>query len=146
MTVFLSGYLLGREPSFWQRVEALRWASLGTVGGGFVVCLALGQLGLRSDPPLNLIAMCCGMLHVWGMLPTLLGWAKRYLNRPFRRLLYCTEAIYAWYVLHQSLLIALLFWAKPLQLGPVLELLLLLANSIRRYHRHENLSWKYFQS
>lgn len=146
VTVFLSGYLLGRESSFWQRVEALRWASHGTVGGKFVVYLALGQLGLRSDPPLNLIAMCCEMLHVWGMLPTLLGWAKRYLNRPFRWLLYCTEAIYAWYVLHQSLLIALLFWAKPLQLGPVLELLLLLANSIRRYHRHENLSWKYFQS
>ncbi|MGA6149085.1 hypothetical protein [Stenotrophomonas sp. NPDC077461] len=64
------------------------------------------------------------------MLPTLLGWAKRYLNRPFRWPLYCTEAIYAWYVLHQSLLIALLFWAKPLQLAPVLELLLLLAGTI----------------
>ena len=63
------------------------------------------------------------------MLLAVLGWGKHYLDRPFRWLPYCTEAVYPWYVLHQSLLIVLLFWLA-LQLGPWLEPTLLLAGTI----------------
>lgn len=140
LTVFLAGYLLGREPRFWERVETLRWASLAAVLGALAWYLFLQALGqwLPADAPLRqwpepfweLQSKYCETLYLWAMLMTLLGWARRYLDRPFRWLPYCTEAVYPWYVLHQSLLIALLFWLKPLQLGPWLEPGLLLVGTI----------------
>lgn len=53
-----------------------------------------------------------------------------YLDRPFRWLPYCTEAVYPWYLLHQSLIVALLFWLKPLHLGPWWEPLLVLTGTV----------------
>ena len=140
LTVFLIGYLLGREPAFWERVLRLRWTSLAAVlaaVGWYFLLEALGawlpaDSRLRSwpEPFWELQSKFCEMLYVWGMLLTLLGWARRYLDRPFRWLPYCTEAVFPWYILHQSLLIAALFWLKPLQLGPVWEPLLVLIATV----------------
>jgi len=69
-------------------------------------------------------------VYSWGMLLTLLGWGKHCLDRPFPWLPYCTEAIYPWYVLHQSLMIAVLFWLKPMQLGPWMEPALVLLGTV----------------
>jgi hypothetical protein len=38
--------------------------------------------------------------------------------------------VYPWYILHQSLLIAALFWLKPMHLGPVLEPVLVLMATV----------------
>jgi peptidoglycan/LPS O-acetylase OafA/YrhL len=140
LTVFLLGYLLGREPAFWQRAVALRWTSLVAVGCAVCWYFLLEALGqwlpvdavLRRWPASfwGVQSKFCEMLYVWGVLLTLLGWARRYLDRPFRWLPYCTEAVYPWYILHQSLLIAALYWLKPLQLGPVLEPLLVLMATV----------------
>lgn len=139
-SVFLAGYLLGREPRFWQRVQDLRWASLLAATGALAWYLFLEALGrwLPGDSPLRqwperfwgLQSQYCEVLYVWAMLMTVLGWGKRYLDRPFPWLPYCTEAVYPWYVLHQSLLIGLLFWLKPLHLAPWLEPMLLLSGTI----------------
>ena len=140
LTVFLLGYLLGREPAFWQRAVALRWTSLAAVGAAVCWYALLEALGvwlpadsaLRRWPPAfwGMQSKFCETLYVWGVLLTVLGWARRYLDRPFRWLPYCTEAVYPWYILHQSLLIAALFWLKPLHLGPVLEPLLVLIATV----------------
>ena len=46
------------------------------------------------------------------------------LNRPFRWLPWATQAVYPWYILHQSLIVELAYWLVPIKLGPVLEPLL----------------------
>ncbi|MFZ4213850.1 hypothetical protein ACOZB2_20765 [Pantoea endophytica] len=51
-------------------------------------------------------------------------------ERPRARPPVSTEAIYPWYMLHQSLIIVLLFWLRPLQLGPWLEPALLLGGTV----------------
>ncbi len=139
-TVFLAGYLLGREPLFWERVVALRhttlWLALAAVGW-YMGLRILGQV-LAADSPLrqwpepfwDLQVRTSQSLYVWTALLAILGWGKVFLDRPFRWLRYCTEAIYPWYILHQSLIIVLLFWLKPLQLGPWLEPALLVAGTI----------------
>ncbi len=139
-TVFLAGYLLGREPRFWERVEALRWATLATVLGAVAWYLFLEALGrwlppaspLRQwpEPFWRLQSQYCEVVYSWGMLLTLLGWGTHCLDRPFPWLPYCTEAIYPWYVLHQSLMIAVLFWLKPMQLGPWMEPALVLLGTV----------------
>ena len=139
-TVFLAGYLLGREPVFWQRVVFLRrttlWLALAAVGW-YLGLRILGQVlppdsSLRQWPETfwDLQGRASQSVYVWTALLAILGWGKVFLDRPFGWLPYCTEAIYPWYMLHQSLIIMLLFWLKPLQLGPWLEPSLLLGGTV----------------
>ncbi|GAB3048911.1 acyltransferase family protein [Stenotrophomonas tumulicola] len=139
-SVFLAGYLLARQASFWDRVVALRWTTLWMALVAISWYFGIRVLGrmlaedsaLRQWPDAFWTAqvMASQSLYLWAMLLTLLGWAKTWLDRPFRWLPYCTEAIFPWYMLHQSLIIVLLFWLKPLQLGPWWEPLLVLAGTV----------------
>ena len=69
-------------------------------------------------------------LYLWTALLAILGWGKVFLDRPFRWLPYCTEAVYSWYMLHQSLIILLLFWLKPMSLGPWMEPALVVGGTV----------------
>jgi hypothetical protein len=69
-------------------------------------------------------------VYLWTTLLAVLGWSHRLLNRPWRWLPWATEAVYPWYVLHQTLIIVLVTWLAPLRLGPVLEPGLLVAGTV----------------
>ena len=139
-TVFLLGYLLGRDTRFWQQVLALRRVTLYWALGAIGWYITLRILGRVLPPDAYLRTLPEGFwdfqsrlsqsIYLWAALLSLLGWAQVALNRPFRWLPYCTEAVYPWYILHQSLLIALLFWLKPLQLGPWVEPALVLLGTV----------------
>lgn len=139
-TVFLAGYLLARATPFWARVVELRRITLlvAVIAAGWYFGIRIlgrvlpGDSLLRQwpDSVWTLQVMASQSLYLWAVLLSLLGWAKVYLDRPFRWLPYCTEAVYPWYILHQSLIIALLFWLKPLHLGPWWEPLLVLAGTV----------------
>jgi hypothetical protein len=64
------------------------------------------------------------------MLCAILGYARLYLDRPFRWLPWANEAVYPWYVLHQSLIVAFAFWLLPMHLGPVAEPVLVLLGTV----------------
>ena len=69
----------------------------------------------------------------WQTLPrplAALAWARALLNRPWRWLPYATEAVFPWYILHQSLIVVLVFVLAPMELGPVAEPLLVLLGTV----------------
>jgi peptidoglycan/LPS O-acetylase OafA/YrhL len=130
-TVFMSGYLIAREDGFWAEALRLRRTSLGlalSCAAGYLALVAV----LPDEIPASVQALVWTLrnLYVWSMLLAILGWAHALLNRPFRWLPWANEAVYPWYMLHQSLIILLAYWLLPLQLGPVLEPLLVLAATI----------------
>jgi peptidoglycan/LPS O-acetylase OafA/YrhL len=139
-SIFLGGYLLARETRFWTRVVSARKATLVMALASISVYLGLrlaGQLVAAnswvhqvSDAHWDLLMECLHGVYLWTALLTILGWGKVYLNRPFRWLPYCTEAVYPWYMLHQSLIILILFWLKPMSLGPWLEPALVLGGTV----------------
>ncbi|SEL05671.1 Surface polysaccharide O-acyltransferase, integral membrane enzyme [Pseudoxanthomonas sp. GM95] len=140
LPLFLLGYLLSTSPWFWAWVVQLRWPTL------LVACLAIAtELSLRwlgRHPPHG--PMPDWVLHVpwyaverigrvtytWTALLAIFGWARVQLDRPFRWLPYCSEAVFPWYILHQSLIIALAYWLTPMRFGPVIEPLLLIAGTV----------------
>jgi hypothetical protein len=69
-------------------------------------------------------------LYIWWMLCAILGYARTYLNRPFRWLPWATEAVYPWYVLHQSLIVGIAFVLLPMHLGPIVEPALVLLGTV----------------
>lgn len=139
-TVFLFGYALARHDDFWQRVQTLRWKTLVIALFSVSIELLLRAAG-RYLPieqiPAALEGIHWGMieraaraLYMWSALLAILGWGITLLNRPFRWLPYATEAVYPWYILHQSLIVPLVFVLVPLQLGPVLEPLFVLSGTV----------------
>ena len=120
-TVFLYGYALARHGGFWEELVRLRrplaWAAVAMIAV-YVPVLKLDRE--FSEPVLALVRSLRGLL-VWTTLLAILAWAKTALDRPFRWLPYASEAVFPWYVIHQSATVLLAYWLVPLHLGAPLE-------------------------
>jgi hypothetical protein len=116
-TFFLLGFLIGRDEGLWQEFSRLRFVTLT----GAVVMFVLLNL---TD---NMLVI---YLNRWLWLLAVLGWGYRYLNRPRKWLPYATEAVYPWYILHQTITVVLGYQLARMSLGPVIEPLLVLAGTI----------------
>ena len=130
-TVFLYGYLIARDSGFWAELVRLRWTSLIAA-----LALATAYLGLvatlADDLPYwqQVLVWTLRNLYAWSALLAILGWTSAHLNRPFRWLGWANEAVYPWYMLHQSLIVLIAYWLVSLKLGPVVEPLIVLAGTI----------------
>jgi glucan biosynthesis protein C len=133
--VFLLGALLGRRAGFWERLAALRWASLGTA----LVCWCLmmvwqalpdstftpGQLALWLPPARSVTALC-----TWSAIAAACGFARRHLqfDGPARR--YLTEAVFPVYIVHQTLIVTIAHALKPAGIAPGLEGIMLVVLTV----------------
>ena len=140
LPLFLLGYLLATRAWFWTVVQRLRWATL------VAALLTIGaELGLRwfshhppSGPmpdwalqvPWYLIERIARVSYTWTALLALFGWARVLLDRPFHWLPYCTEAVFSWYILHQTLIVALAYWLIPMRLNTGIEATLVAGGTI----------------
>ncbi|MES2786159.1 MAG: acyltransferase [Pseudomonadota bacterium] len=119
-TLFLYGWWVATDEGFWRETVRMRWMTLG---------LAVTLLGLvitvRGTTAVSggvaQVLRWIGDLYLWAALLTILGWARLKLDRPWPWLARARESVYPWYILHQTVIIVLLFWLAPLGLGPVLE-------------------------
>ncbi|WP_444919408.1 acyltransferase family protein [Microbulbifer sp. CnH-101-G] len=124
-TFFLLGYLLVSNKAPWKLLVRLRFFLL--VAAPLCFCLfLLFDRGLEGDmfPGQSLIQLIVIYANRWFWLLAVLAWGHYYLNRPFTWLPYATEAVYPWYILHQTITVTALFELKGLSLGPVIEPLL----------------------
>jgi peptidoglycan/LPS O-acetylase OafA/YrhL len=130
-TVFCYGVLLARDAGLWAELARLRRASLAIALGILAVYLS-AFVWLPDEVPdwLQLVVWVLRNLYTWTALCAILGWASIALNRPFRWLPWANESVYPWYVLHQSLIVALAYWLIPLHLPPALEAPLILAGTV----------------
>ncbi|MEO8366954.1 MAG: acyltransferase family protein [Pseudoxanthomonas sp.] len=139
-TLFVIGYAVAHDVTFWQKVHGLRWRTLALALACITVELSLRAAGKylpAGQVPEALQAVPWGTLervaratYTWTALLAIFGWGQVWLNRPFRWLPYATEAVYPWYILHQSLIVPIAFLLTPLRLGPVWEPLLILTGTV----------------
>ena len=138
--VFLFGYLIAINAGTWAELVRLRWTTLAMALLAITVELLLRAAGRYLPPgavpaslahvPWHHIELGARALYMWTALLAIFGWGRLLLDRPFRWLPYATEAVYPWYVLHQSLIVPIAFLLIPLQLGPVLEPGLVVAGTV----------------
>jgi len=129
--MFLYGYLLGTDTGLWAELARLRRISLSSA----LACFALYLAGIRLLPDAAPTAMwwvvhALRYAYLWTAICAVLGWGHAYLDRPFGWLPYAREAVYPWYVLHQSLLLLFAWRLMPLGLGPVVEPLLIVLATV----------------
>ncbi len=130
-TIFVYGYILGRDGALWAQIARLRWVLLALAALSFCSYLALNEIipEQRSSAE-NLLQLAVIYLNRWIWLLLVLGWAHRVLNRPMRWLPYANRAVYPWYVLHQTITVVAGYQLARLGLGPVVEPTLLIAITI----------------
>jgi len=127
---FLFGYLVAHRDAFWAELVRIRRSTLAIALLAFTVELTIESSGLPiSDKaviavswmPWTGIELAARALYTWSALLTITGWGRLLLDRPFRWLPYASEAVYPWYILHQSLIVPIAFVVIPLHLGPLIE-------------------------
>ncbi len=124
-TMFLYGWWLGADEALWAELSRMRKHALVMALVTFTVYMVIRTYTNDNSPPrMFLLAWIFRNLYVWAALCTILGWGHALLNRPFRWLPWATQAVYPWYILHQSLIVLLAYWLVPMKLGPVTEPLL----------------------
>ncbi|NUS61032.1 MAG: acyltransferase family protein [Lysobacter sp.] len=130
-TVFLYGWWLGTHEGVWSELVRLRRRALLGAVALFAVYVTLA-LALPEDvgDAMQSLIWILRNLYIWWMLCAILGYGRAYLNRPFRWLPWANEAVYPWYMLHQSLIVAFAYWLLPMHLGPIVEPALVLIGTV----------------
>lgn len=131
LPLFFFGYAVAGRSGFWKSVQ--RIFPLALLLALMAAGVHLGLHLLRSVVPAECwFALSClsRAVYLWTALLGLLGLAQSLLNRPFRWLPYANEAIYPWYILHQSLIVPLAFYIAPLSLPGWLEAALVLSGTL----------------
>jgi surface polysaccharide O-acyltransferase-like enzyme len=121
-TFFLIGYLIGRDAGFWAELARIRKVTLALAVTSFVLFVLRNEL--MPDAPsewLNQASTLLTYLNRWLWIVTVFGWGHHLLNRPMNWLPYATEAIFSWYILHQTITVVAGYNLATLSLGPVIE-------------------------
>lgn len=130
-TFFLYGFMIGRDEGFWAELARLRWPLLVMSVVAFGLYMFQREV-LREDmgPVLEQFRSAIIYVNRWGWIVTCFAWGHRLLNRPMRWLPYATQAVYPWYILHQTITVVAGYQLARLSLGPVVEPILVLTITV----------------
>ena len=129
MTLVVLGYLLGASDRFWATCEKFRIYFLSAA----ILCIILLyyfywwdlDLPKQNDQRLYVYGIL-NSIQVWMLILALCGFAKKYLNFSNRFLQFTTQAVYPFYILHQTIIVAAGFYVVQLQLPIWIKLIFLI--------------------
>ena len=103
-TVFLFGFVLARAGTVWDAIERLRWFAMSLAVGFFLSFLALRSTR-DGGMPLKIYAGFAYGFYQWLCIVTVLGFARRWLTADSAARRYLTDAIFPYYIVHQTAII-----------------------------------------
>lgn len=129
---FLIGLLVAKNQTFWRLLEETwRMAAWATVA----LAISLELLWNNWDAWfggilwIENIVRAMRPLYAWVLIMAFLGAGQAYLNHPSKRLSYLTQAVFPYYILHQSLIIVIGVYLTGLGLPVALEAALVIAGT-----------------
>lgn len=130
-TILMIGYFAAKNDRFWSAVDrTLPWA-LGvsvTLGVGLSVAWANWE-AVSATAALNPLRVL-RIVYAWSVIVALLGLAQRFLNRPSPALTYLTGAVFPYYILHQTIIVAAGYYLTQLHLGVGVEFALVMTATV----------------
>ncbi|CAN7273077.1 acyltransferase family protein [Pseudoduganella sp. LjRoot289] len=127
--LFLLGALLARQSAVWQRMDAMRFASLGIALGCWSTLMAYYALTEHLHPDdivvLTEIQRAVYALLQWSSMLAVLGFGHRHLCFDSAKRRYLTQAVFPVYIVHQTLIIIFAHVMQPARMPPVTEGLIL---------------------
>ena len=124
-TIFLMGFLIAKDTAFWKAVDrALLLAGMLTLALALWLSIVWYDWSAYIDAGHNLWPARTGrVLFAWLVILTLLGLAQKFLNQPSKVLTYINDAIFPWYILHQTLIVVAGYWLTRQELNVFSEFL-----------------------
>jgi Acyltransferase family len=132
LTIMLLGFVLAKDKAFWGAVQAAFKPALITVLilGAVLSVVWINWDAVAQDETWLWPARFARVFYAWLSILVLLGAAQNWLNRPSRVLSYMTEAIFPWYILHQTLIIMTGYWLTRQGVGVGVEFSLVVAATL----------------
>jgi glucans biosynthesis protein C len=129
ITLVFYGYFLGGSDRFWKACEKSRFYFLGIA----IACITVlfykywWNGNTPKQPGTDLyVSGILNSIHIWLLILSILGFAKKHLNFTNRFLSYTTRAVYPFYILHQTLIVAFGYYVVQWPLPIFIKLLILI--------------------
>jgi peptidoglycan/LPS O-acetylase OafA/YrhL len=131
-SVFALGLLLARETAVWEEIRRLRWRALALalVGNAFVATYFGHYVDVSPPDWLRQVQRVFHALDAWCAIVAVLGFARQWNPADSRARRYFTEAVFPFYIVHQTAIVLLAHFMKPLGLRPLVEGPLLVAATV----------------
>ena len=132
--VFLFGVLLRNAPTIWEGIR--RWwktaAVIALIGYAFVVAVDLSLLDpiLPGAAPQHVLFEVARIFQGWGTIVALIGVADRWWNRDHKLRPMLTEAVFPFYIIHQTIIVMTGWYLLPLALPALAEFAILLPATV----------------
>ena len=126
LAFFVTGYFIALDSRLISSIEKHRLAALGMAMIVFVVLYicTLSSAGRQFlDSPAGSVAR---VLHAWFWLAAMMGFAHKYLTSPNGFLRYANEAVLPFYILHQTVILAIGYYVVQLSI-PIMAKYVLVA-------------------
>ncbi|MEH6679868.1 MAG: acyltransferase family protein [Sediminicola sp.] len=112
--LFLYGFLLiSVKQVFWTTVEKYRRLFLAFGIIGFTLFLVI-VFGFEDTTLVHYTEAFVKVFNLWSWILAIFGYASKYLNKPSNILRYCNEAVYPFYILHQSVMMVSCYYLRDL--------------------------------
>lgn len=119
--VFLLGVMLAHSGQMRQAFIRWRWAGVAIAAVGYAGLVAFNHAFPEGAPEpseaMLLLARIARSLEAWGAIVALVGFALVWQvgDSPARR--YLTEAVFPWYIAHQTIIVLVAWWLRPIGLS-----------------------------
>jgi len=127
---FISGFLIISNQNLQQRIQQTRWVSLGSA---LVLTVIYLFLEFNNEPFFNSIGELPADLIIspvaWCWLLVVFGFGMKHLNFNTPLLKYANEAVLPFYILHQTVIVALGYYAMQWNIPALVKFLFTLSVS-----------------
>ena len=113
LTIFAIGYFVAKHDGFWKSVAR---AFPTVLALALTVALIMGPIWANFEAVVEVIPdwslqimRVIRIWFAWLVILAFLGAAQRYLNRPSHVLSYFNNAVFAWYLAHQTIIVAAIY-------------------------------------
>ena len=116
-TLFFYGFLLMTlKDALWENIAQNRRIYLiaGSITFALLMLLGFGVGGFHYKGELSNAVLA---INAWAWILAIIGYAAAYLNKPSRALSYANEAVYPFYILHQTIILILCYYLKNVDMS-----------------------------
>ncbi len=110
LMIFCFGFFLASHRPIWETIEKFRFRALAFGSSTAAFLYYVWYIGIEPFPGSDALYRTTINLNMWCWLLTILGFAHRHLNRNAPALKYANEAVYPFYILHQTVTVVLGFY------------------------------------
>ncbi len=127
-----AGYFFAASERFWEGCEKYRVIYLVTALTATMVLLVRYYTPVRiprEEGPGTTFYFVLVTLLIWNTILSAIGYARKYLNKPSALLAYLNEAVFPFFIIHQTVIVGLGYLVVQLDLNLWIKFLMLSAGS-----------------